>query len=513
MILVLLGVAVHGDFGISYDEPDYYRYGDMVTADLASGTHHAEEFSNLRYYGPVLPVLHSWVRDLIDPAPQAAYPLAHLVNYLIFVAGAVAFYALARRQLNSWKWALGATCALALSPRVFSHAFVNPKDAPFLALFVINVWLLVTYLQTRKPALIPLLGVATALIVDVRAPGLVVAPMVAAALAADAWFAPRGRRLRQFAAPVAAYTAVAAPLTVAMWPFLWPDPLGRFTEALALMASFVGGPTTTAYMGRLVSVSELPWHYLPVWIGITTPPAYLALAAVGIASKLSHNPVPAFRNRSAERHWYLYAAWLLGPLGFAVVSGANLYDEWRQLLFVYPALILFAAGGAQLLYRQASRHGPAARMALSGTLAIIGLTVAATMAALHPYQALYFNTLTRGGDGAEGSYELDYWGISYPAGLRFLLTEIPEGPIRVHVCSHPGLSNSYLLEERTRLEYTDAAEAEFSVCAPRDELLGLSGDPEYLSQRPTVFSLTRDGATFLRVKDLRGYSSPPAERR
>lgn len=504
LVLVLLGVAVHADFGISYDEPDYYRYGDMVTTDLASGTRHAEEFSNLRFYGPVVPVIHSWVRDAIRPQPAEAFPLAHLINYLIFVAGAAAFYALARRQLGSWQWALAATAALVLSPRVFSHAFVNPKDAPFMALFVINIWLLIWYLETRKPLLLPMLGIATALMIDIRVPGVAVVLLVALALGADAWFSTSNRRLRQFIAPLGIYVAVAGLLTVVMWPFLWPDPVGRFAGALAMMASFAQGPSTTAYMGRLVNVSDLPWHYLPVWIGITTPPAYLALAAVGLTSKLTRNPIKVFRDVSVERHWYLVAGWLLAPLGFAAATGANLYDEWRQVLFVYPALLLFAAAGGRLLYMRVSRYGVAPKIALAGALAAIGLTVAVKMVALHPYEALYFNALTGGGEGAEGRYELDYWGVSYPAGLRFLLDEAPRGTIRVHACSHPGVINSYLFAERMRLEYTEAADADFSVCAPRDERLGLSGDPEYLSEYPTIFTVTRDGATFLYVKDLRG---------
>lgn len=504
LALVLLGVVVHDDFGITWDEPDYYRYGDLVVSDVASGTRQSEEFANLRFYGPVVPVAHSWLRALVQPSPEEVFPLAHLLNYLIFLGGAAAFYALARRMLGSRGWALAGTAALVLSPRIFSHAFVNPKDAPFMALFIVNIWLLVTYLETRRWQLIPLLALATALLVDIRAPGIVVAAMTLATLSLDAGLAegPVRARLGQVAGPMLLYVLIAAPLVVLMWPFLWSDPPGHFAEALALMASFEGGPQVTAYLGELVGTSALPWHYVPVWIGITTPPAYLALAGVGLLYKLGRRPITLFRDRSVQRHWFLLAGWLLAPPVFLAMADARLYDAWRQVLFVYPPLVLFAAAGGQRIL-QGLAHNRFLQRACVAALLAIGASVAAQMAVLHPYQAVYFNALIAGGEGAEGRFELDYWGASYPAGLRFLLEEIPEGPVRLHVCTHPGRINAFLFEQRNRLEYVEVEEADFGVCAPRDEWLALPDQPGYLAEHPTIFSLSRDGATFLYVKDLR----------
>jgi len=55
--------------------------------------------------------------------------------------------------------------------------------------------------------------------------------------------------------------------------------LGRYPEGLYnLNAGFV------RYFGSEISGRKLPWHYIPVWMVITTPPLYLALSITGLAS-------------------------------------------------------------------------------------------------------------------------------------------------------------------------------------------------------------------------------------
>ena len=74
-----------------------------------------------------------------------------------------------------------------------------------------------------------------------------------------------------------------AAIYYASMPYLWADPLGRFGELLATLSSH---PTRfyEYFQGQYVYSSDLPALYLPVWIGITTPPWALLLAGLGAVS-------------------------------------------------------------------------------------------------------------------------------------------------------------------------------------------------------------------------------------
>lgn len=504
-LLLVLGLAIFNDFGVSWDEPEYYEYGHLVSDFLTGGGRGFETFLNLRLYGPVVPIVQAVVANALGLSPENAIPAAHLVNYIIFLAGAVAFYRLCLLQFESWRWSLLATAMLFLSPRIFSHAFVNPKDGPFLAMFTINIYLLVLFLEKRKLFLIPLLGLTTALLIDIRVAGFLMPVLVTASLAADALFASDRRSLKSLLPHLGLYLLVVVPTALALWPFLWPDPIGRLGESMSLMSNFVGGPVVAVYMGKAHDTISLPWHYVPVWIGITTPPAYLVLASAGLVSVFSRNPFALFRAHSKDRHFLLYATWLFAVPLAVIVTGANLYDEWRQVNFIYPGLLIFAIAGARAIYSRLSRlrtfkYLP--RVGFVAGLAIVMASVAVRMISLHPYEGLYFNSLAGGGGTAKDNFELDYWGISYKEGLAYLLSHY-QGRLKVYACTDPAAHNSILFEDRARLEFVSKENAEFGLCAPRGHFLGYGGRDVHLSEYPTLYSVGRDGATFLYVKDLR----------
>jgi hypothetical protein len=130
------------------------------------------------------------------------------------------------------------------------------------------------------------------------------------------------------------------------------------------------------------------------------------------------------------------------------------------------------------------------------------------MAELHPYEAVYFNSLVGGVDGAEGRYPLDYWGLSYKEGLSYLLRST-HGRVRLWTCTAPGYSNRNLFSrrERERLSYVSKRTASYAVCTGRIARYA------WLRRYPTIYSVRRDGGTVLYVKALRAGSVAGAQKR
>lgn len=505
-VLLVVGALLFRDFGVSWDEPDYYRYGELTKDFYVDGNDAYESFSNLRFYGPAVPLLHAVVADVVDPSPADAFDLAHLVNYLIFVAAAAALYRLLLLQTGSWSWALLGSAMLVLSPRMFSHGFVNPKDGPFLALLTINIWLLVEYLERPRRWLLPVLGVVTGVLLDIRVLGLLGVGFTMVALALEAPGRDLRERLRSFLFRAWVYFGVALAVMVLMWPFLWADPVGNFADSVRVMSNFTNGPQWNVFMGELVPKITNPWYYAPVWLVVTTPVAYVALAVIGLGTSFRHDPRRLYAERSTERHMLLYAAWLVVPFAMVVVQRSPLYDEWRHLNFVYPALIIFAIIGAKRCWEWL--RGRAGRPLLAaGFMAVLiasMIGVAVSMARLHPYEAVYFNEVAGGLEGAGTDYELDYWGLSYREGLEFVLDAFPQGEVDIFTCTTPGLFNAALFDDSERLRFVaEPDEAAVAICAPRGELMGVGAEAPTYATEPRLFEVRRSDTTILYVADLR----------
>ena len=154
-----------------------------------------------------------------------------------------------------------------------------------------------------------------------------------------------------------------------------------------------------------------------------------------------------------------------------VLMRASIYDGWRHLYFVYPALLLLAARGVQLVWQWRQR-GVGRPLALVG-LVVFGLATAHTawrMVRMHPFQNLYFSFLSA--PAAERLFERDYWGLSYRRGLEWLLAHQSQGPLRINVTwpsYHPLYNNTLMLPpaQRGRIHYVPLAEADYYISAYR----------------------------------------------
>ena len=140
--LAILGVLITRQYGESWDELKFYKYADLslqaYTTWPTTGT--VPEFGNTYdNYGPAYVMLVALgARALQFVLPWSISDLRHLLYFFTFLAGIWAFYALAKRWLSQIA-ALGATALFATQPLFWGHAFISPKDIPFLSFFLLSL--------------------------------------------------------------------------------------------------------------------------------------------------------------------------------------------------------------------------------------------------------------------------------------------------------------------------------------------------------------------------------------
>jgi hypothetical protein len=136
----IAGLLTFNQYGESWDDRSLQKYAEKSIA--AYTTFPQEGVVNigredLGFYGPFFVMLTDWLSKNV-PLPFSLPDLRHLVYYLTFFVGVLAFHSLAKRWLSDIP-ALGATLLFALQPILWGHAFINPKDTPFLSLFLLSI--------------------------------------------------------------------------------------------------------------------------------------------------------------------------------------------------------------------------------------------------------------------------------------------------------------------------------------------------------------------------------------
>jgi len=123
------------------------------------------------------------------------------------------------------------------------------------------------------------------------------------------------------------------------------------------------------------------------------------------------------------------------------------------------------------------------------------------MAALHPYQYVYFNALVGGHRGAQGRYETDYWCVSEREAYRWLVSQKripPDGTTRV--CTS---GSSYQFERyRTPGAWymPDGHRAHYSLVVNM-EYAGLDPDARRAYESSAIHRVEREGASLCLVRE------------
>jgi hypothetical protein len=459
-----------------------------------------------KYHGPAVDTtLYAAERIARLEDQHQVYVLRHRLLFLLFAVGVICFSVAAGRAYHSRLLGLLGGAFLILSPRIFGEAPNNPVDLPLLSLTAISFLTLQLFLARRSVPRALLHAFVCGLAIDVRLSGVIIAGITLLVLALRAALDRHERGQRDIICGLLVFPGAIGIAVTAFWPTLWPNPPVEFLRAWRTMSRFPWSGEVL-YLGKSLPASELPWHYLPVWIAITTPLLYLALAAIGIAGfvrQVVASPRAALQQHQTE---LIALLWLTLPLTAVIVLRPVVYDGWRHFYFVYPALLLLSLAGLRDAHALALSAAGDYTRRYAGMLlpAIVALSLGDTAAFMirnHPQEHVYFSSLIGGIRGAEGRFELDYWGAGYKQALERLLAEDKRRDIRIALANRPGTINVLSLRPglRARLSVVNAPEdADYYLTNHRGKYLE---KPSYHE----AFSVTVDGVpivTAYRVKAL-----------
>lgn len=487
-LYLILIVWTFLDYGITYDEDWHSRYGEYIIQWYSSGF---QNNSALTYWTlPLQGGFFSVAKGLVTRiSPVGVFETGHFVNAICGLVGVWGTYRLGMYLAGPFAGFL-ATLFLIVTPAYYGHAFNNPIDIPMATLSVFSIYYivrLVDVLPNAPKGLLVKLGIVIGLALAVRVGAILLILYVGIGLCL--WLADRyllkmegvqkkidvRATLFKVAGVFATVCIIAYLVMLAWWPAAQLRPIVQPLKGLWYATHF-GYSMDVFYDGKLISNTELPWHYISKWFVITLPEFYFISLAVGLVLggisivnhriRLRHH----INNHALGLMIVLLSIFL--PIVYTVITSPVEYDGIRHYLFIIPPLAIVAAiSVSTLLERYTSSF-------IKATIVIaIGVSVVLTMidmVQLHPHQYIFFNRFFGGGVAeAAKSYETDYWGNSYKEGVEWIVMNY-KGPdngrrIKVASCSY-ALSTSYFLP-KDRFEYVGSYNDGHPISVPPDVLL------------------------------------------
>lgn len=142
---LLVGLLTFQQYGISIDEPGIMLLGkkslqSYATLTAARPKIFSEGAYNLIYYGPfyaMLTYVSSQILHALFPGLLLS-GLWHLCDFICFQTSVLLMYKLSRRWFSTWV-SFAITLLFSTQPLLWGHAFINPKDTPFMTFFLASV--------------------------------------------------------------------------------------------------------------------------------------------------------------------------------------------------------------------------------------------------------------------------------------------------------------------------------------------------------------------------------------
>ena len=295
LFLTVLGLCLGGGYGVPWDEKNQqvtlksnlYEYGLILLGEDNSWIRYAHEMGTI-------PISKSVERD---HGSALFYPMAfiyfiedaHLVMliwhtyvWLLFMLGVIAIYIIMREIGLPRMLSCMASLLLYLSPRFFAEGHYNNKDVLLLSLALCIFAFAARLSRDRRFLWVLLYSLFGAVTANLKIIGFFAWGLAGIAVLWR-WILDKSfgkRDIRLIAAGVGIFLAAYFVIT----PALWRQPLELFQYLIDNMNHFSRWEGNVLFQGTVyhpANGESLPWYYLPKFILMTVPVAYLLLALVG----------------------------------------------------------------------------------------------------------------------------------------------------------------------------------------------------------------------------------------
>ena len=502
IVCAVIGLLIFRDYGFTWDEPLFYGYADALgyaynpvnwfSGHFDLNNSYGESASDHKNRGPAYLLLAREPVYLVEKFNVHTDDAWHLVNFLTFLLGVFFLYKICERLMASWA-ALASSALFAFQPLLWGHAFINPKDPPFLVFLTGSVYLgfrmadqltesrdqpaFKTFLQILLPAF--LLGIATSI--------RVLGPL--AGIFVVIYFLSRRPKPKSLVW-MALYTLLSILVMLATWPYLWESPL-RFIQVFQFMSDNPTYGQAVLFAGQALSAYDLPRRYLPFYLFFTLTEPVWPLFTLGVIAaffKIRNN-----FQKSVQA--LLLLAWFSIPLVYDILRTPADYDGMRHFIFMLPPVFIFTGFTFDWLFHRIRKTWVnavlAALLLAPGILGIIQL---------HPYEYAYYNSLIGGTGGVFRHYETDYWLTCYKQAVQEF-NQIEAQPVKLYIHRIPEAAAPYAASNVSVLnEHVPS-----NGIRPGDFVLVNTRSNEDRSEfrgAPILLTVGRAGATFCVIKKV-----------
>lgn len=440
-LILLYGMLTVGDYGVTIDEVvqrnnSLISYKKLVksVAEIQTET---VDFPSLPTQGSNYGVILQLPMVAIEHLTGFTMPLSqvflmrHVFLFLFFWLSAIYFFRIGRMKTRNLPILLLGTLMYVFCPVILAHSYFNIKDGACVSAFTINLYYALAFMKKTDWKSGVGLIISSAICITTRIIGAEVLGLCLLFVWIRSIINWKTQKRTFFAILILGVCCVIS--YIAVTPAAWKNPIQFVINTVTEFSNYDVWDGDSYYLGQTISNSQLPWHYLPVWILFTVPSVYIILFIVGVIK----NFVKGKRNINDI---YVCILFFL-PILYVILFKPTLYDSWRHFFFLWVPIAVIAFDGMLFLF-QTVKYKKVSLMVCSVG---IGFVIIRTVI-YHPYEWSYFNPWIEA--YAEDGMEKDIWNASTIELFDYVINETDDR-VRMYI---PYLAWGYDFLQQENLE-------------------------------------------------------------
>jgi len=417
-LYILLGLyfifsfLTYKNYGITADEALEYKLGKTLITFFTNKL----EYNNLELFkqDPYLKSYYHFYPMLLNLInPKGYYEWFHLANLLFASLIIIGAYILCYKEYKNKYYAVIAPIVILLVPRFFGDIPANSKDMPFAVMFFLSLAALYLFNKKAKHNFIELLliGILLGFTQSLRIIGYTLYFIYFVDL-----FIKYKKITFLNLQNLIVITIVAHTLMWLTWPYI-NENITNIIKIVTLSKNFTPWNGQILYLGQFLTREQRPWHYLFVWLLISTPVFITIMHFISFKFALKDNLLKLVL---FTIYLNFIAYLLLNPV---------IYNGLRHFLYLLP---LIAITAAIVIIKTINIRF------VKYIYLFFAIFIGYQMFKLHPYEYIYFNPIAKKVFNIEKTFETDYWGISYKQAseeiIKYLEINNIEKPL-VYACN------------------------------------------------------------------------------
>ena len=230
-------------------------------------------------YGPIFDTISAVIEEIFQINDMKnVFTMRHYLNFIFYFTGYLGYFYLIKILFPKSNYAILFSFFYLFHPRLFGQGFFNPKDSILQVYVSISLIPIIRSFLYFKFKDLFFSSIAIGIAISTKVVAIYIPLLFSVFYLIIGYF--ENISIKSIIKNLSLFHLSLLFFIFIFWP-PWTNPIKSIIDVFLVLKKYPF-PGENFIMGEYISRFNLPWYYVPLWIGITTPLTFIIFFFIGL---------------------------------------------------------------------------------------------------------------------------------------------------------------------------------------------------------------------------------------